>query len=53
VRGHWCDDPECCREHYPADPDRYVCPRNRDHSWTEEDYRRWVADVYEANRSAS
>lgn len=52
VRGHWCTDTKCEKFHYPDDPDRYVCPRNRDHWWTETDYRKWVADVYEASRSA-
>lgn len=32
--------------------DRWVCPRNREHQWSEYDYRRWVADVYEAARGA-
>ena len=52
--GHWCEDEDCQKLHYADDSgDRWVCPRNRDHWWSEEDYRRWVADVYEANRSAS
>jgi hypothetical protein len=53
--GHWCEDEDCDqRFHFRDDAgDRWVCPRNRDHWWSEEDYRRWVADVYEANRSAS
>jgi hypothetical protein len=51
--GHWCDLEDCTKLHYADDSgDRWVCPRNRDHWWSEEDYRRWVADVYEANRSA-
>jgi hypothetical protein len=63
-RGHYCDDPTCEQQfHYTtaldkdtgemiADTsgDRWVCPRDRDHAWVEADYRRWVADVYEANR---
>ena len=52
--GHWCEAEDCERIHYLDDTgDRWVCPRNRDHWRSEEDYRRWVADVYEANRSAS
>ena len=51
---HWCENEDCQKLHYADDSgDRWVCPRNRDHWWSEEDYRRWVADVYEANRSAS
>ena len=26
--------------------DEWVCPANREHRWSEADYRRWVADVY-------
>lgn len=53
-RGHWCDDDDCDRMHWPDDPDRYVCPRDRDHEWGEVDYRLWVADVYaEARRGVS
>jgi hypothetical protein len=51
--GHWCEAEDCEKVHYDDDAgDRWICPRNRDHWWYEEDYRRWVADVYEANRSA-
>lgn len=51
--GHWCDAEDCEQIHYSDDSgDRWICPRNRDHWWSEEDYRRWVADVYEANRTA-
>ena len=62
-RGHWCDDPECERLHYDqtydADAetwvpdtsgDRWVCPRNRDHWWSQADYERWV---YADARAAS
>lgn len=62
---HWCDDPDCERIHYSTltdgltgepipdtDGDMWVCPRNSDHAWTEHDYRRWVADVYEEARRA-
>ena len=62
--GHWCTDPDCQRQfHYSTaiddatgedipdtSGDRWVCPHDREHWWTEEDYRRWVADVYEANK---
>jgi hypothetical protein len=41
--GHWCDDPECCREHHDTDAaDEWVCPRNKTHTWSELDYRSWV-----------
>ncbi|MDF1603382.1 hypothetical protein [Nocardioides sp. YIM 152315] len=48
--GHWCDEPDCRREHYDDDTgDRWVCPRNRDHWWSQDDYRRWVyADAQDA-----
>jgi hypothetical protein len=50
--GHWCDNPDCEKIHYGDDAgDRWICPNDRDHWWWEEDYRLWVADVYEANRS--
>ena len=49
--GHHCDDLDCTRQHYPEDPDLWICPRNRDHQWADEDYRRWVADVYEIARA--
>lgn len=45
-RGHWCEDPTCERIHWPQDPDVWRCPRNRDHAWSDEDYRRRVDDVY-------
>jgi hypothetical protein len=51
-RGHWCHEPDCDRMHWPDDPDRWLCPRDREHWWTEVDYRRWVADVYEASKEA-
>lgn len=46
---HWCDDPTCERIHYLDDSgDRWVCPADRDHWWSVEDYRRWVyADAHE------
>jgi len=49
--GHWCVDEDCTQQYHFADDsgDRWVCPVDREHWWSEEDYRRWVADVYEAN----
>lgn len=41
--GHWCDDPACTKFNYEDDrEDRWVCPRNREHQWTHEDYSRWI-----------
>ena len=49
--GHWCEEDECERIHYADESgDRWTCPRDRGHWWSEEDYRRWVADVYEVAR---
>lgn len=44
--GHWCVDPDCGRaEHYPNDEgDRWVCPRNPGHAWTEAAYRSYVEE---------
>jgi hypothetical protein len=51
--GHWCEDGLCDRVHYPHDPDRWVCPRNREHAWEDADYRKWVDDwAADTNRSA-
>ena len=47
TRGHWCEADDCERLHWPTDPDVWTCPRDREHAWTDEDYRRWVADVYD------
>lgn len=55
---HWCTDPECTQQfHYStvldgltgeARPDTagdwWVCPRDRDHAWSHEDYQRWVEE---------
>lgn len=43
--GHWCEDADCERVHYDDDAgDRWVCPRNRrQHTWSHEDYERWIA----------
>jgi hypothetical protein len=48
--GHYCEDPDCTQLHYPEDPDVWICPRDSSHCWEEDDYRKWVADVYEANK---
>ena len=56
--GHWCDDPDCERQFHHTtvrDPrtgedvpdttaDRWVCPRNRDHWWSHEDYAKWIEE---------
>ena len=43
--GHWCDADECERIHYADDTDdRWVCPRNREHWRSHEDYSRWVEE---------
>jgi hypothetical protein len=47
--GHWCDDEDCERLHYSDEAgDRWVCPRNRNHWWTEKDYRGWVEERHRA-----
>ena len=45
-RGHWCEDRNCSRQHWPTDPDVWRCPRHPHHWWTDEDYRLRVDDVY-------
>lgn len=55
--GHWCEDPECCKIHYSVlidtetgetvpdtEGDTWVCPRNRDHWWSHEDYSKWIEE---------
>lgn len=43
--GHWCEDANCERIHYDTDEgDQWVCPRNRQHAWTEMNYRSWVEE---------
>ena len=43
--GHWCEDEECERIHYADDSgDEWVCPADRDHRWTHEDYERWIEE---------
>lgn len=52
--GHWCDDDACEQIHHADDTDdRWVCPRNRDHWWSEHDYRLRVADWYDETTGAS
>lgn len=42
---HWCEDPECCREHFADDSeDRWVCPRNREHQWTHAAYSNYLTE---------
>lgn len=43
--GHWCTDEACERMHYASDEaDRWVCPRNREHVWTEKAYRDYIEE---------
>jgi len=43
--GHWCTDEGCERIHYLDDSgDRWVCPRNREHAWTEKAYRDYIEE---------
>jgi hypothetical protein len=43
--GHWCSDEDCERIHHADDSeDAWVCPRNRDHVWSHEDYTRWIEE---------
>jgi hypothetical protein len=52
--GHWCDDLDCTRLHYDDDSDDvWTCPRDRGHWWSEEDYRRWVADWHDATQDTA
>lgn len=44
-RGHWCWDETCERVHYLDDSgDRWVCPRNAAHAWTEKAYRDYIEE---------
>lgn len=44
-RGHWCTDAECTKLHYLDDSgDRWVCPRNGAHAWTEKAYRDYIEE---------
>lgn len=52
--GHWCVEEDCDQLHYlDTSGDRWVCPRDRTHRWSEDDYRRWVADWHDDARHAS
>ncbi len=43
--GHWCTDADCQKIHYLDDSgDRWVCPRNREHQWTEKAYRDYIEE---------
>lgn len=55
--GHWCADEACEKVNYDVRWDRdaqefvpdpsgdvWVCPRDRAHQWTHEDYSRWVEE---------
>ena len=43
--GHWCESEVCERLHYADDSaDTWVCPRDREHEWSHEDYSRWVEE---------
>jgi hypothetical protein len=44
--GHWCDDPACTRQFHYLDEsgDRWVCPANRDHWRTHDEYVRWIEE---------
>lgn len=45
--GHWCYDDDCERIHdATGELDRWVCPVDPDHWWSDGDYRKRVADVY-------
>ena len=49
---HWCDEPDCDREHdLTGARDTWQCPRTVEHWWSEADYRLWVSDDYLANAS--
>lgn len=40
-RAHWCEKPGCTREHDATGArDTWVCPTNREHWWTEAEYRK-------------
>lgn len=52
--GHWCDDGACEKVHHDDDTDDvWECRRNREHWWTEHDYRLRVADWYDEARDAT
>lgn len=42
---HWCSEPDCERIHFDTDEgDRWTCPRNREHWWTEAAYRNYIEE---------
>ena len=50
--GHWCEDDGCEKIHHADESgDWWVCPQDRDHWWTHEDYSRWI-ESRKASRSA-
>lgn len=52
VYAHWCTDPECTKEHdISGAKDTWRCPACRA-TWTEAEYRLWVADDYLDNAEA-
>lgn len=43
---HWCDDPDCTREHdITGARDTWVCQVTALHWWSDTDYRLWLYDV--------
>lgn len=43
--GHWCDAEDCARFHYADDSaDAWVCPKDRRHTWTVDEYEARVED---------
>lgn len=43
--GHWCEAEDCAKLHYAdTSDDWWVCPRNRDHRRSHEDYTRWIEE---------
>lgn len=50
---HWCTEDDCKREHDTTGAhDRWVCPANDRHRWTEAEYRQRVGGEYLANAEA-
>jgi hypothetical protein len=42
---HWCDAEDCEQFHWDTDEqDRWVCPRDKAHSWDLESYSKWVEE---------
>lgn len=45
---HWCDDETCTKLHDDTDKDDlWRCPKDRDHTWSEKDYRLRVKDWHD------